>query len=214
MAVIETRSMKFATVIVGHLKAASYLELSVLALAVIFMISYATSSESSKPVGAPFAPKKWKFAPSAIQKLRFTIQARDVLQEAGGNLQYKDRIYILPRFDRDITIIPFKYLEELRSMPRTVLNATHAQAANLCAQYTHVDFLFHSDLLLRVVNNKLTPNLNMYVNWAQEEMNEAFHSNMPRTDDWIELDIQDKIHEVVSRMVSRVILGKAVSQNK
>ncbi|CAE7033980.1 hypothetical protein PTNB85_03757 [Pyrenophora teres f. teres] len=54
----------------------------------------------------------------------------------------------------------------------------------------------------------------MYVNWAQEEMNEAFHSNMPRTDDWIELDIQDKIHEVVSRMVSRVILGKAVSQNK
>ncbi|KAL7778246.1 hypothetical protein CFE70_004923 [Pyrenophora teres f. teres 0-1] len=170
MAVIETRSMKFATVIVGHLKAASYLELSVLALAVIFMISYATSSESSKPVGAPFAPKKWKFAPSAIQKLRFTIQARDVLQEA---------------YDK-----------------------------NLCAQYTHVDFLFHSDLLLRVVNNKLTPNLNMYVNWAQEEMNEAFHSNMPRTDDWIELDIQDKIHEVVSRMVSRVILGKAVSQNK
>ena len=74
--------MEFATTIVGHLKAASYLELSALALAVIFMISHATSSETPKPVGAPFAPKKWKFEPSAIQRLRFTTQARYVLQEA------------------------------------------------------------------------------------------------------------------------------------
>lgn len=110
----------------------------------------------------------------------------------------------MPPLDRDITIPPFKYPDEMRNLRRNVMSGTNPQILNLCAKHTYIDFMSHSGMLLRSVNKRLIPELNKYVDWAKMKRNCSFDVDMLQPETWIEFDIQEVVHSIISRMSAKV----------
>ncbi|EXL39272.1 hypothetical protein FOCG_18117 [Fusarium oxysporum f. sp. radicis-lycopersici 26381] len=194
------------------MNAASYPEVCAWIVGLFWFITFVTSQDSPKVKGAPIVGKKFWLEPSVFQRLRFTTQSRHVLQDAYD--KFKDRIFVVRRVDRDINVLPAKYLDEMRSLPRPVMNGTIPQVLNLCAKYTSIHFMLTSDLLLRVINNKLTPDLTKYVDMAKVEMDYSFTVDLPQPDDWIEFDIQAATRNIISRMSSKIFLGYPACRNQ
>ena len=53
---------------------------------------------------------------------RWTLMHRLLVADADVGTQYNDRPFILRRHDADINVLPMKYLDELRLVPREELN--------------------------------------------------------------------------------------------
>lgn len=82
----DARSVYFATSFGAHLKATSYVELTVQSIGLLWLIIYLTSKETPKPT---FAPRRWRFEPTAVQRLRFTTKVRYALQDTYDKVHMK-----------------------------------------------------------------------------------------------------------------------------
>lgn len=78
--------------------------------------------------------------------------------------------------------MPHKYLEELSLMPSEKLSAVQVQAKNMGGKYTRSNILTDSNLHFRVVQNKLTPELNRYLAMAKDELDYAWDIDMPQSE--------------------------------
>ncbi|KAK2596421.1 hypothetical protein N8I77_013312 [Diaporthe amygdali] len=118
-----------------------------------------------------------------------------------------DAPFVVRRYDADITIMPFKYLEEMRAIPRSKLNCKMPQIHNLVPKWTWAEFMYDSDLIVRVLNGQLNRNLPKYVDIARSELEYAWDIEIPQTDEWAEVDIQQIFRRLVSRMSAKVFMG-------
>ncbi|KAJ8132102.1 hypothetical protein O1611_g1523 [Lasiodiplodia mahajangana] len=116
--------------------------------------------------------------------------------------------YVLRRYDTDITILPIKYLEEMRLIPRSKLNGKKAQVNNLVPRWTWTQVMMDSDLHVNVLNAKLNPELPKYIDIAGRELEYAWSIDVPRPDDWAEVDIQQSMRMLVARMSARIFMGQ------
>lgn len=96
-------------------------------------------------------------------------------------MKFKDRPFVLKRYDVDITVMPNKYLGELRLIPPTKLSGVQAQVANLGHKWTHMTIMTESNLHFRVIQNKLIVELSKYLDIAKMELEYAWKINVPHT---------------------------------
>lgn len=57
---------------------------------------------------------------------------------------------------------------------------TNSAWKNLVPKWTFTEFMYHSELIYRVLNNKLTPELNKYVDLARSELEYAWDIDLPK----------------------------------
>ena len=110
-------------------------------------------------------------------------------------MQYKDRAFVVRKLDGDISILPTKYLDELRQLSSEKLSGVKAQSLvsphpfnqilmltrkNIVHQYTYTTFVLESTLHVRVLQNKLTPNLAKYLDMAEMELDYGWNIEIPQ----------------------------------
>ncbi|KAI0195209.1 cytochrome P450 [Xylaria flabelliformis] len=132
---------------------------------------------------------------------------------ASGYKKFQERPFVVRRYDADITILPHKYLSEMRLMPAEKLSAVRVQVKNMAHKYTKTSFLMDSDLHFRVLQNKLTPELPKYLDMVKKEISNACATTLPQTDDWTEVGIQPLMRMVVARITSAVMVGYPVARD-
>ncbi|CEJ91133.1 Putative Cytochrome p450 [[Torrubiella] hemipterigena] len=71
-----------------------------------------------------------------------------------------------------------------------------------------------STLHPRVVRGQLNRNLWVVMQDIQEEIRDAFDDAFPPCDDWTEVDVVDRITQVVARVSSRMFGGRTLSTNR
>ncbi|KAJ8128392.1 hypothetical protein O1611_g5244 [Lasiodiplodia mahajangana] len=152
--------------------------------------------------GAPVHGSHWPWEPTFWLQSRFTFGARDII--SSGYRKFKDRPFIVKRYDVDITIMPNKYLEEMRLMPTTKLDGSKAQVENLLPRWTSIDTITESNLHIRAVQNKLIVELHKYLDIAQTELNYAWPINVPSSQEWREVDIQ----QMSARRIFKPLMDK------
>ncbi|KAI0454658.1 cytochrome P450 [Xylaria acuta] len=106
-----------------------------------------------------------------------------------------------------MTVMPNRYLEELRLIPPTKLSAVRAQVANLGHKWTYTTIMTESNLHFRVIQNKLIAELNKYLDIAKTELDYAWPIDVPSSSEWLEVDIQQMMRMLVARMSAKVFMG-------
>ncbi|CAG9982017.1 unnamed protein product [Clonostachys byssicola] len=150
--------------------------------------------------------------PKWLLQLRFVTGARDII--SSGYQQFKDVPFILRRFDTDYNILPARYLSEIAAISPSILSGVSATADNMLYEWTDLHFLHYSNLHVQVMKRELSPKLSKYLEWAAEEVNYAWHIDVPEADDWVEVDIQEVVRKLVARMSARIFLGQSAARDE
>ncbi|KAI1470984.1 cytochrome P450 [Daldinia caldariorum] len=160
----------------------------------------------SRPTSCiPIHGSHWWFEPTFVLQTRFIHNARGII--SSGYAKFKDKPFVVRRYDVDITVLPHKYLGELRLIPSSKLSGVRAQIDNLVHRWTHTTLMMESDLHFRVLQNKLTAELPKYLDMAIEEAEYGWALDVPQSEEWMEVDIQQMMRNLVARMTSRIFLG-------
>lgn len=102
--------------------------------------------------------------------------------------------------DTDLTILPTKYLDELRKSGEDELNSTHANihvsnadrqstislfiaSQGVLGSYTNLNDMKYNDLFIKVLTHCLNPNINEFIKYAQDEIKYSFEADMSNFED-------------------------------
>jgi len=119
------------------------------------------------------------------------------------------------RTDVDMVVLSNKYLDELRSLPETIISPTKAHEYNLNGRYTRTNIILESNLHFRLLQTRLTPNLGSMVMRMRDEMEFAMKTDFPNCkDDWIAIKPYHDILRIVARISARVFLGLPFCRNE
>ncbi|KAF4910820.1 Ent-kaurene oxidase [Colletotrichum fructicola] len=148
----------------------------------------------------------------AIKKnrIRFVNDSKNMLLE--GYKQANRGLYYVPSKLGERLMIPVKYLEDLKSAPVNEVDFVATFIEMFEGKYTTMGS--RSTLHPRVVRGQLNRNLWTVMDHIQEEIRDAFEDSFPPCDDWTEVDVVDRITQIVARVSSRMFGGTTLSRNK
>ncbi|KAK8103052.1 cytochrome P450 monooxygenase [Apiospora sp. TS-2023a] len=184
---------------------ASRMEIFVLLLGLVLANAFLFRTKSPTLAGAQVYGYRSAWEPTLWLQIRFVTSANSIIHSAYQKLKHAP--FVLRRYDTDITILPRKYLDEMRLVPRNILNGKKAQVNNLVPRWTWTQVMMNSDLHVNVLNGKLNPELPKYIEIAGSELDYAWNIDIPRPETWEEVDIQQSMRMLVARMSARIFMG-------
>ncbi|KAK5628872.1 hypothetical protein RRF57_004587 [Xylaria bambusicola] len=90
----------------------------------------------------------------------------------------------------------------------------HRRYSNMMPKWTDLEFLIRSHLHVKVLKNKLAPELPRYLDLARKELDYGWALDVPQPEDWTEVDIQHITRMLIARMSAKVFLGFPTCRNK
>lgn len=166
---------------------------------------------NNKQVYAPGVPIYGGADDASLKKnrVRFVHDSKTMLLEG---YQQNDRgPFYVPSKLGERLMLPSKYLEDLKSAPVHEVDFVATFIEMFEGKYTTMGS--RSTLHPRVVRGQLNRNLWTVMSEVEEEISDAFHDSWPACDDWTEVDVMDRIVQVVARVSSRMFGGTTLSRN-
>ncbi|KAL2055340.1 hypothetical protein ABVK25_004148 [Lepraria finkii] len=130
-----------------------------------------------------------------------------------GYNKHKDSMFWIRRNDRDILILLNKCVDELLAIPVEKLRGTEAQLENLRGLY-YMDVAIRSTLHTRSLNQKMNPNLQAYVDVVRDELAYAMEVEIPKSEGWTEVPIEDLLLRIIARISAIFIVGVPLCRNE
>ena len=90
--------------------------------------------------------------------------------------------FVIPRHDTNINILPIKYLEEVRLIPKQILNSHLVLISQMTPKWTWTQPAVESNLVTRVLLTKLNHDLQKYVEITRMELDSAWETDLPQPD--------------------------------
>ncbi|PIG80539.1 cytochrome P450 [Aspergillus arachidicola] len=164
-------------------------------------------SNVSVPTVTLFNP----YLPEFLSRVWFNSTAPTVIYK--GYRQYKDRAFRLLKPDGDIIVLSNKYVEELRQLPLTTLNALEAVFEDHVGTYTTI--LNDSHLHTEVIQKRLTPAISRLIPRIIDELDHGFDVEMPECEDkWVLIRPYEVFLRLVARAGARVFVGPEICRTE
>lgn len=131
--------------------------------------------------------------------------------------QYKSTngIYRVRCHNIEITVLPHKYVDEIRSLPEDKVSSPQALSDKTLGTYSGVDIILESRLHVHALQQHLTPTLAAVVGVVREELDFAASVDLPACQDqWVSVDMHATLARLVSRLSSRIFGGTELSRNE
>ncbi|EUC32269.1 hypothetical protein COCCADRAFT_6006 [Bipolaris zeicola 26-R-13] len=126
-----------------------------------------------------------------------------------GYEKFKDSIYrVLITGELECILLPTKFLPELRKKPDDVLDIMSGAHKLFEVKYTKHKAL---DLnMIHCIKANLTPALGRLNHDITEEIDIAFEKELPPCKDWTDVNVHDKIANIVAQVSGRMFVGPEV----
>ncbi|KAL8647240.1 MAG: hypothetical protein Q9210_005672, partial [Variospora velana] len=184
-----------------------------LVLIAVLALPNLTYTRGLKLPEAPIVGAKWWWEPLFITKYRYNTNGWQIIHD--GYTKYKDFPFTVVRPESIITVLPKKYVHELRNVPESKLYSVQALADDLVGRYSGIDIMLGSDLNFHAVQNKLTPRIGAFTEVVKEELDFAMEKDFPKcSGQWVEADFNTIILKIVSRITLRTFVGHPVCRNE
>ncbi|KAH8655096.1 cytochrome P450 [Tricladium varicosporioides] len=182
-------------------------------LLVTILLQYVGSGgKYTRLIDAPVVGKYWRWEPEFITKYRFVTNGWAIVHE--GWKKHGNSAFTILRPDSNITVVPQRYVRELQNLGNDVLHPIEALSQDVMGDYTGMNILVGSHLNFNVIRNKLTPKLGDMTPIIEDEMRYAIKREMPPCrDEWKEIDLNNIMTRVISRMTSRTWIGDPLCRN-
>ncbi|KUL83805.1 hypothetical protein ZTR_06647 [Talaromyces verruculosus] len=119
----------------------------------------------------------------------------------------KDQPFVLRRQDLDITVLPTKYISELRTISNSKLSRGKANFMEWGDQWAMKTMWSHSELPIKAISENRNGQQGKYLEAMRKELDYAMEVEVPKVDDWTEVDIQKIVQMLLVRMVGKMIVG-------
>lgn len=160
---------------------------------------------------APYVGYHTSWELTFLVRLRFIKGAWPIIMD--GYSKYKDSMFWIRRNNRDILILSNKFVDELRTIPEEKISGTEAELENLRGPY-YMDVAIRSTLHTRSLNQKMSPNLQAYVDIVRDELAYAMEVEIPKSEGWTEVPIGDLLLRIITRISARFIVGLPLCRNE
>ncbi|KAH3973952.1 hypothetical protein HBH64_162160 [Parastagonospora nodorum] len=186
------------------------------AIPIIFLyFSYETfetwrkgDAQSEIPLVGPWAT----YLPRIVLNAVYATSATNLLQS--GYEKFKHGAFRILRIDGNIVILPQDVLEELSSLPSTVVSPHGALEKDLLGPHTGIDLILESRLHHTIVQRKLTPRLPLLTPALEIELSSAVEEHFPACDDWTEFQPYQVLAKISARISARALVGPELCRNK
>ncbi|KAK2616584.1 hypothetical protein QQS21_000407 [Conoideocrella luteorostrata] len=180
-----------------------------LGIVAIFIITNLLTPKQRYVPGVPIIGGSDK-ASIKKNRIRFIHDGMNMLKE--GYEKTKGGKFYVPSKLGERLMLPVRYLDELKSAPIHEVDFVATFIEMFEGKYTTMGS--RSTLHPRVVRGQLNRNLWKVMDEIQEEIRDAFDDAFPACEDWTEVDVVDRITQIVARVSSRMFGGKELSRNK
>ncbi|KAK2670479.1 Cytochrome P450, E-class, group IV [Fusarium oxysporum f. sp. vasinfectum] len=109
-------------------------------------------------------------------------------------------------------VVSSKFLPELKKLPDEVLSMSEAISEILQSPYTKVPPTVPG--LPHIVKSSLTPALVRLNSMVAKEVNESMALEFPQSEDWTEVNINEKVLRVIAMVSGRVFVGPELCRNE
>ncbi|CAG8981863.1 hypothetical protein HYALB_00009539 [Hymenoscyphus albidus] len=175
----------------------------------------------SPGIKAPYAINYLRFAPHSLANCLYVFYA-GLLIEAGyqkptrGPSQFKTSAYMLARSDVNMIVLPASAVTELSSLPNQIANGLLALERDMLGKWTGLHMDVESRLHHKVVQRKVTPNLEILTPTVEEEVRNSFLDYLPQNceNDWVEIEPYYVLLKVTARISGRVLIGFPICRDE
>nr|A0A1B4XBJ9.1 RecName: Full=Cytochrome P450 monooxygenase sdnB; AltName: Full=Sordarin/hypoxysordarin biosynthesis cluster protein B [Sordaria araneosa]BAV32146.1 cytochrome P450 monooxygenase [Sordaria araneosa] len=161
-----------------------------------------------KVPGAPVHGYWSWLEPTWLLQLRYAKDAHKIIASGYKRYNVNGKPFVLRRQDLDITVLPTKYVAELRTIPNAKLSRGKANFMEWGDQWAMKNLWSHIDLPIKVISENRHGQQGKYLEAMRKEFEHAMEVEMPQVDDWTAVDIQKIIQMILARMVGKMIVGK------
>jgi hypothetical protein len=106
-------------------------------------------------------------------------------------------------------------MEELKSLPTTVMSSSISVQEYLLGQYTTMNaHTMMGTITWSVLRNHLTQKLGTLVEPLNETCKVAYLEELPECKEWTPVLVHDVFLQIVGQMTGRIFVGEALSKNK
>ncbi|BAE65194.1 unnamed protein product [Aspergillus oryzae RIB40] len=185
--------------------------LLVVTLVILFLWFIIPSPVKRSNVSVPTVTLFNPYLPEFLSRVWFNSTAATVIYK--GYRQHKDRAFRLLKPDGDIIVLSNKYVEELRQLPLTTLNALEAVFEDHVGKYTTI--LNDSHLHTEVIQKRLTPAISRFIPRIIDELDHGFAVEMPECEDkWALIRPYEVFLRLVARAGARVFVGPEICRTE
>ncbi|KAI3343377.1 P450 monooxygenase [Ustulina deusta] len=163
-------------------------------------------------ITAPYAGYSSNLVPGAWVRFQFTKGARDIVDS--GYKHWKNVMFKLSRTDRDILVLPNKYIDELRNLPGERLSSIVTLVRNNSGKYGGTDVLLESEIATQAIQTRITPQIALLMHPMKEELDYALSIEAPICKDWTPIKVHPFFATLVARVSNRAFVGKTISRDK
>ncbi|KAK8007934.1 hypothetical protein PG989_001924 [Apiospora arundinis] len=161
-----------------------------------------------KVAGAPVHGYWSWLEPTWLLQLRYAKDAHKIIEDGYKKYNARGKPFVLRRQDLDITILPNKYISELRTIPNAKLSRGKANFMEWGDQWAMQTMWSHSEMPIKAISENRNGQQGIYLEAMRKEFDFAMDVEMPEADDWTEVDIQKIIQMLLGRIVGKMIVGK------
>ncbi|KAL8357235.1 hypothetical protein RB598_002190 [Gaeumannomyces tritici] len=123
-----------------------------------------------------------------------------------GYRKFRDTVFkVTTSTNKDVVVVPIKFLDELKKLPDDVLSFDAAIEELMVSDYTKL--IPGDQTIPHVVKASLTPALAKLNPILTEEVARAVRSEMPACPDWTDVNIYQKLLRIVAIVSGRIFLG-------
>ncbi|KAI0866439.1 cytochrome P450 [Xylaria cubensis] len=158
--------------------------------------------------GAPVLGYKSWLEPTFFFKLRYAWSAHKIISNGYKEYNLNDKPFVLRRQDHDVTILPNKYVTELRSIPNSKLSRGRANFLEWGDQWAMNTLWSHSEWPIKAISENKNGQFTKYIESIRKELDYAWKVEMPQVDDWKEVDHQHIIRMILVRIIGKMIVGE------
>ncbi|PNP47762.1 hypothetical protein THARTR1_10447 [Trichoderma harzianum] len=160
-----------------------------------------------KVPGAPVHGYFSWFEPTWLLQLRYAKDAHKIIASGYEKYNTKNKPFVLRRQDLDVTVLPTKYIEELRTIPNAKLSRGKANFMEWGDQWAMKTLWSHSEIPIKAISENRGGQQGRYLEVMRKEFEYALEAEMPKVHDWTEIDIQPVIQKILGRIVGKMIVG-------
>ncbi|KAH6603324.1 hypothetical protein Trco_008099 [Trichoderma cornu-damae] len=121
--------------------------------------------------------------------------------------KFRDQVYQIRATEGVQTMIPPKFIAELKGLPEDILSSTEAVADALQTRYTKFSPGRNGDLLSLLVRTRLTQNLVELIPQLKSELENYIRTEFPSCDDWTAVKWQPFALRGIARLSGRAFVG-------
>ncbi|KAI0196452.1 cytochrome P450 [Astrocystis sublimbata] len=184
----------------------------VLLLCLSWGASTIATSRRVRVEGAPVHGYWGWFEPTWFFKLRYARDAHKWIES--GYHKFKDSPFVLRRLDHDITILPTKYVDELRSIPNAKLSRGRANFLEWGDQWAMHSLWSHSEVSIKAISENRNGQMGKYLEAIRKELDYAYEIEMPKGDDWEKVDISHVVSQILVRCIGKMIVGNPACRSE